>query len=111
MHVADATKNAMSRFRAKRQQSPGSSSVPSTGPANSTSDDNNNDEAAAASTVTAENALLPNATTFRSTNLPFLFLSGEMGQAQLCTDCTKEILASYVAFETDYPYGELHISY
>lgn len=51
-------------------------------------------------------ALLPNATTFRSSNLPFLFLSGDMTSSQLCTPCTKEVLAAYVSFENDYPYGE-----
>ena len=54
----------------------------------------------------SSNALLPNATTFRSSNLPFLFLSGNMSSAQLCTSCTKSILAAYVEFETQFPYSE-----
>lgn len=100
VHISDATRNAIQRLR--KRQSTGNG-VASTGAANSTS---TSTIATTANTVTGENALLPNATTFRTTNLPFLFLSGEMGQKQLCTPCTKNILAAYVGFETDYPYGE-----
>lgn len=101
MHISDATRNAIQRLR--KRQAPSNNNgggVPSTGAANSTTPTTN--------TVVDENALLPNATTFRTTNLPFLFLSGEMGQKQLCTPCTKNILAAYVGFETDYPYGGHH---
>jgi hypothetical protein len=49
--------------------------------------------------------VLPNATTFRVTSLPFLFLSPNMSSPLLCTSCTKSILASYVAFESRMPYA------
>jgi hypothetical protein len=61
---------------------------------------------ASSSSAGDANALLPNSTTFRQNNLAFLFLSGEMSSAQLCTSCTKNVLASYVAFENDFPYSE-----
>ncbi|CAD6579423.1 MAG: hypothetical protein CYPHOPRED_000883 [Cyphobasidiales sp. Tagirdzhanova-0007] len=53
-----------------------------------------------------DSALLPNATTFRSSNLPFLFLSGSMTSAQLCTPCTQSIFAAYVSFESQFPYSQ-----
>ncbi|KAK9897584.1 hypothetical protein P389DRAFT_58673 [Cystobasidium minutum MCA 4210] len=102
MHISDATRSAISRLR--KRQAVTSSNVPNTGAANSTSSSTTT-TATAANTVNDANALLPNATTFRTTNLPFLFLSGDMGQKQLCTECTKNVLAAYVGFETDYPYG------
>ena len=95
INISEAAMNAARRLR-KRQ------SVASAVPANSTT-------AAVASTAGAgtvdETAILPNATTFRTTNLPFLFISGDMTSSQLCTPCTKSILASYVSWETDFPYG------
>ena len=95
INISEAAMNAARRLR-KRQ------SVASAVPANSTT-------AAVAGTTGAgtvdETAILPNATTFRTTNLPFLFISGDMTSSQLCTSCTKSILASYVSWETDFPYG------
>lgn len=57
--------------------------------------------------ATTPSGLLPNAKTFSESGLPFLFISKDMSSSQLCTSCTKSILASYVSFETDFPYGEL----
>lgn len=86
VNLASAAKNALNRLRRR-------------GPTGST-----------ATTVSAnggdDSALMPNSTTFRSTNLPFLFVSGDMSTAQLCTTCTKAVLAAYVGFETEFPYGE-----
>ncbi|KAL5496137.1 hypothetical protein ACEPAH_3054 [Sanghuangporus vaninii] len=50
-------------------------------------------------------ALIPNITTFRSTNLPFFFLSKDTPSDQLCTSCTRSILASYMTFEQSVPYA------
>jgi len=44
--------------------------------------------------------LVPNATTFQSTGLPFLFLSANTAQATLCTPCVQAILKPYLAFES-----------
>ena len=52
-----------------------------------------------------QQSLLPNATTFRLTSLPFLFLSPNMSSTLLCTSCTKTILAAYVAWESRSPYA------
>jgi len=47
----------------------------------------------------------PNTTTYRNTNLPFLFLQPDMPSSQLCTPCTREIMVQYVKWETQYPYA------
>ena len=52
-----------------------------------------------------QQSLLPNATTYRLTSLPFLFLSPNMSSTLLCTSCTKTILAAYVAWESRSPYA------
>lgn len=49
--------------------------------------------------------LLPNASTWRDSSLPFLFLSPNMSSALLCTSCTKSVLASYIAWESRMPYA------
>ncbi|KAL5520218.1 hypothetical protein ACEPAG_9431 [Sanghuangporus baumii] len=50
-------------------------------------------------------SLIPNITTFRSTNLPFFFLSKDTPSEQLCTSCTRSILTSYMTFEQSMPYA------
>lgn len=50
-------------------------------------------------------ALIPNTTTFQNTNLVFLFLEPTMNSTQLCTTCTRNILTSYIAFESSLPYA------
>lgn len=47
----------------------------------------------------------PNATTYRTTNLPFLFLQPDYTSAQLCTPCTREVMVSYIKWETAVPYA------
>ncbi|KAL1407639.1 hypothetical protein Q8F55_007072 [Vanrija albida] len=47
----------------------------------------------------------PNATTYQSTNLPFLFLQPSFSQAQLCTPCTREVFVSYISWESKQPYA------
>lgn len=44
-------------------------------------------------------ALLPNITTFKNTNILFLFLQPE------CKTCTRNVLASYLDFESNTPYA------
>lgn len=99
INISQAAANAARKLRKRQQTSNGSSS--GTTPANSTSSSTTTSTSQAASGP----ALLPNATTFRSTNLPFLFLSGDMGSSALCVPCTKSILAAYVSWETDFPYA------
>lgn len=56
-------------------------------------------------------ALVPNTTTYQDTNLLFLFLqptSGSQSALQSnnqCTACTRNIMTSYMNFESDTPYG------
>ncbi|KAF8628582.1 hypothetical protein AX17_005978 [Amanita inopinata Kibby_2008] len=50
-------------------------------------------------------AVAPNVTTFRNTNLPFLFLKPDLDAATLCTSCTRQIFMSYFNFETVSPYA------
>jgi hypothetical protein len=56
---------------------------------------------AAAQTV----AIVPNATTYRDSNLLFMFLTAQTPSAQLCTSCTRNILMSYINFENSMPYA------
>jgi hypothetical protein len=49
--------------------------------------------------------IAPNVTTYRSTNLPFLFLQPSMTSDELCTPCTREIMVSYIKWETQVPYA------
>lgn len=50
-------------------------------------------------------ALIPNTTTFQDTNIVFLFLNSNMDSTQLCTTCTRNILTSYITFESSLPYA------
>jgi len=50
-------------------------------------------------------AFIPNITTIGSTNLLFLYLTGDLPSAQLCTTCTKNVLSAYIAWESDVPYA------
>ncbi|KAG1740663.1 hypothetical protein EDB19DRAFT_1635250 [Suillus lakei] len=50
-------------------------------------------------------ALIPNTTTYQDTNLVFLFLDSKMNSTQLCTTCTRNILTSYITFESSLPYA------
>lgn len=50
-------------------------------------------------------ALLPNITTYRNTNLPFLFLKSSLSTDALCTACTRNILTAYINFESSVPYA------
>lgn len=47
----------------------------------------------------------PNATTYRNTNLPFLFLQPDMTKDELCTSCTRQIMVTYIKYENSIGYG------
>ncbi|ORX39169.1 hypothetical protein BD324DRAFT_618715 [Kockovaella imperatae] len=47
----------------------------------------------------------PNTTTYRNTNLPFLFLQDDMTSSQLCTPCTREVFVAYIKWESQMPYA------
>jgi hypothetical protein len=49
--------------------------------------------------------ITPNTTTYRNTNLPFLFLQPTMKQSALCTPCTREVMVHYIKWETAFPYA------
>lgn len=49
---------------------------------------------------------MPNSTTFTSTNLPFLFLSSSMASDVLCSECTKTVMAQYIAFQMKIPFAQ-----
>lgn len=54
---------------------------------------------------TFASVITPNTTTYRNTNLPFLFLQPTMAAASLCTPCTREVMVSYIKWETAFPYA------
>ncbi|KAJ9115325.1 hypothetical protein QFC24_007034 [Naganishia onofrii] len=55
---------------------------------------------------TSETTIMtPNTTTFRTTSLSYLFLQPNMSASILCTTCTKNVMASYVAWEAQTPYA------
>jgi hypothetical protein len=49
--------------------------------------------------------ITPNSTTYRTTNLPFLFLQPSFTSSQLCTPCTREIMVAYIKWESAVPYA------
>ncbi|EMD34898.1 hypothetical protein CERSUDRAFT_157622 [Gelatoporia subvermispora B] len=50
-------------------------------------------------------AVVPNVTTYEANNLVFLFLNANLTEAQLCTPCARNIITSYISFESSTPYG------
>jgi len=56
-------------------------------------------------TTNTTTALIPNVTTYRDTDLVFLFLEPSMSTTQLCTTCTRNILTPYITFESSLPYA------
>lgn len=50
-------------------------------------------------------AIIPNTTTYRDSNLLFMFLTPQTPSAQLCTSCTRNVLMSYINFESSVPYA------
>ncbi|WVR08993.1 hypothetical protein IAU60_006053 [Kwoniella sp. DSM 27419] len=58
-----------------------------------------------AQNVNMATVIAPNVTTYKSTNLPFLFLQPDMASSALCTPCTREVFVAYVKWETQVPYA------
>lgn len=50
-------------------------------------------------------AVAANLTTFRDYGIPYLFLRPDTETGSLCTPCTRNILTSYIDFESDLPYA------
>lgn len=50
-------------------------------------------------------ALTPNMTTFGSSNIAFLLISPDLPSSTLCTPCTRNVLTSYINFESSVPYA------
>ncbi|GAA5821307.1 hypothetical protein JCM10212_006417 [Sporobolomyces blumeae] len=50
-------------------------------------------------------SVLPNAETYRQLSLPFLFLSPNLSSSVLCSTCTKQVLSSYISWESRQPYA------
>ncbi|KAI0633053.1 hypothetical protein C8Q77DRAFT_1121314 [Trametes polyzona] len=50
-------------------------------------------------------ALSPNATTFANNNVLFLLLKPDTPSNSLCTTCTRNIITSYISFESSTPYA------
>ncbi|WRT69146.1 uncharacterized protein IL334_006130 [Kwoniella shivajii] len=58
-----------------------------------------------AQSVNMVTVIKPNTATYKSTNLPFLFLQPSLASSALCTPCTREVLVAYVKWETQVPYA------
>ncbi|KAI0742930.1 hypothetical protein C8Q80DRAFT_1108576 [Daedaleopsis nitida] len=50
-------------------------------------------------------SIAPNATTFADNNLLFLMLQPDLSSDKLCQTCTRNILTSYISFESSSPYA------
>lgn len=50
-------------------------------------------------------AIAPNATTFASNNLLFLLLQPSLAKDALCQTCTRNVITSYISFESATPYA------
>lgn len=55
--------------------------------------------------ATEGGATVPNATTFASSNVAFLFLQSSLGATAMCTTCTRNVLAAYISWETAMAYA------
>lgn len=58
-----------------------------------------------AAAETQSTLMTPNATVYRTTSLPYLFLTSDMTSTVLCTTCTKAVMAAYIAWEAQVPYA------
>lgn len=50
-------------------------------------------------------AIVPNMTTYRDTNLPFAFFTPNLNASQLCVTCARQVLTAYINFESNIPYA------
>ncbi|QRW00818.1 hypothetical protein RhiJN_28836 [Ceratobasidium sp. AG-Ba] len=53
----------------------------------------------------SQTVFVPNTDTYRNSNLMFMFNSPDMSSNDLCTECTKQIMSKYVAFESSTPHA------
>ncbi|KAF8744834.1 hypothetical protein RHS02_02417, partial [Rhizoctonia solani] len=53
----------------------------------------------------AQSVIVPNTSTYRNSNLMYLFISPNTPADKLCTPCTQEILSVYSAFGTAVPHA------
>lgn len=98
----------------RRQWSSGAASSSSSSSAAAAAPSSSSSSSSAAPVVSLNEAgvhafdvpsILPDAQTWSTSNLPFLFLSPNMTSSVLCSSCTKQILAAYVAWESRMPYA------
>ncbi|GAA5974345.1 hypothetical protein JCM21900_002370 [Sporobolomyces salmonicolor] len=91
-----------------------SSSAAATYPSSSNSTSSNSTSSDSTDSASTDSAspnsyslpsVLPNSETWRTSSLPFLFLSPNMSSTVVCSSCTKSILSSYVAWESRQPYA------
>ncbi|KZT52962.1 hypothetical protein CALCODRAFT_511733 [Calocera cornea HHB12733] len=71
-------------------------------------DDGGNNSSAPLTTpspLANDTSILPNSTTYGSTNLAFLFLLPSLPSTLLCTPCTRTLLTSYIKWESAVPYA------
>lgn len=52
-----------------------------------------------------DTAITPDISAYRSSNLPFLFISPELDNSVLCTACTRNIMAAYITWESSIAYA------
>lgn len=58
-----------------------------------------------ASSPSVQQAFYPNTTTFAQNNVLFLLLKPTLSSTQLCQTCTRNVLTSYIDFESAIPYA------
>ncbi|KAF9458698.1 hypothetical protein BDZ94DRAFT_1270026 [Collybia nuda] len=52
-----------------------------------------------------QSPLVPDMAAYRKANLAFLFLTPSLEATELCTACTRNVLTSYINFESNVPYA------
>ena len=50
-------------------------------------------------------AIVPNTAAIASENLPYLFFTPNLSEAQLCVPCLRQVLTAYIKFESDIPFS------
>jgi hypothetical protein len=49
--------------------------------------------------------IVPNTAAIASKNLPYLFFTPNLSEAQLCVPCLRQVLTAYIKFESDIPFS------
>ncbi|CED85086.1 hypothetical protein [Phaffia rhodozyma] len=55
--------------------------------------------------IDASSAIYPNATTYKNTDLPYLFIQPTDPASILCSSCAKGVFTAYAAYESRMPYA------